>query len=224
MLKNNAHSGHRKRLRERFLSEKVFDHELLELILYYVRPVVNTNVMAHELLENFKSISGVLNADIDELQKVSGIGKESAVFFKVLLEGVCRYNDSKQNNILLDSYELLEKYFLDYFGNSNSELCTIAVMGSSMELLNTISLPLEQLIGGGVSKRDIIELLLKNNTYRIVTGINHIYGAKAPSPKDFAVISIFVELCKPLGIEIIDAVICIDDFSYSMRKHGAFSF
>lgn len=60
MSEKNSHAGHRSRMRQRFLTagqDGLFEHELLELILFYARPVVNTNGIAHELTQEFGSLS-----------------------------------------------------------------------------------------------------------------------------------------------------------------------
>ena len=54
----SLHDGHRDRMRERFLQtgfEGMEDHEALELILYYFFPRINTNPIAHRLIETFGS-------------------------------------------------------------------------------------------------------------------------------------------------------------------------
>ncbi len=52
------HDGHRERMRERFLQtgfEGMEDHEALELLLYYFFPRINTNPIAHRLIDTFGS-------------------------------------------------------------------------------------------------------------------------------------------------------------------------
>ena len=66
----NEHSGHRSRMRERFLHTHFagFDeHQILEMILFYVYPRTDTNPLAHRLLETFGSIASVLDAPMDRL-------------------------------------------------------------------------------------------------------------------------------------------------------------
>ena len=50
------HSGHRERLRSRFLETGITgfsEHELLELLLFYSIPRANTNSISHALLQRF---------------------------------------------------------------------------------------------------------------------------------------------------------------------------
>jgi len=81
MNDKNTHAGHRSRMRQRFLSsgqDGLFEHELLELILFYARPVVNTNGIAHDLTDQFGSLSKVLSAGEEKLREVKGVGAGGA--------------------------------------------------------------------------------------------------------------------------------------------------
>ena len=60
------HSGHRQRMRERFVKqglEGFAPHEILELLLFYAIPQKNVNPIAHQLINRFGSLYGVLNAE-----------------------------------------------------------------------------------------------------------------------------------------------------------------
>ena len=98
------HSGHRQRMRERIEKnglDSLADHEVLEVLLYYVQPRVNTNQQAHRLMKKFGSLSAVLNADVTALMEVEGIGEKSALFLSSLSEISRRY--------MIDSFEHRKK-------------------------------------------------------------------------------------------------------------------
>ena len=79
----SIHDGHRQRLKDRFCKEGLdnFDeHQVLELLLFYCIPRMDTNPIAHALLQRFGSLSQVLEAPVEELEKVPGIGHNAAVF------------------------------------------------------------------------------------------------------------------------------------------------
>lgn len=83
MSGNNHHSGHRERLRNRFIAngdKSLYNHEILEMLLFYPIPRLNTNNIAHELIKRFGSLKNVLTADKNELQSVKGMGETSASF------------------------------------------------------------------------------------------------------------------------------------------------
>ena len=88
MSTKNLHSGHRRRMRDRFISSSreltsVSDHEVIEMLLYNSCRRGNTNETAHELINRFGSISGVLGAEEDELCRIRGVGPQTARFLKL---------------------------------------------------------------------------------------------------------------------------------------------
>ena len=87
------HSGHRARLRREFLTrpESFPDHKVLELLLFYVQPRKDTNPLAHELMERFGSLQGVLDAPPEALEQVKGVGERSSALFLAIKELGRRY-------------------------------------------------------------------------------------------------------------------------------------
>ena len=82
----NLHANHRKRMKDKFLRfgfEPFNDHEILEMLLYYALPQVDTNEIAHELINKFGSFYAVLEADEEDLVNVEGMGQASAHFLQL---------------------------------------------------------------------------------------------------------------------------------------------
>ncbi len=89
MASEHTHTGHRERLKSRFLQQglgDVTEIQALELRLCYANPRGDTNPTAHALLERCGSLSQVLEAPMEELKKVSGIGDHGAVLLKLVVE------------------------------------------------------------------------------------------------------------------------------------------
>ena len=87
------HDGHRQRLKTEFLArpDSFPDRKLLELLFFYANPRSDTNPLAHELIDRFGSLAGVLDAPPEELCKVKGMGKHGAVLLKTVKELSGRY-------------------------------------------------------------------------------------------------------------------------------------
>lgn len=227
MAEKHIHSGHRQRMKQRFLNypaEFMYDHELLEIALYYTRPVVNTNDTAHDLISANGSLSKVLGLPVSELEKVKGIGSGSALFIKILHEGILRYLAHSCENTVLSSVSDIKAMFEDYFRGSDTELCCITTISPSMSLMNTICLPYSDVADNSISQRELAELLITHNTYRMMIGLYRPYAQSTPMPSDMAITHLFSELSVPLGIELIDCVVCGISGSFSMREKAAFSF
>ena len=89
-IKNKSiHIGHRERLRNRFLKEGLDNFEdiqVLELLLFYCIPRKDTNPIAHALLDRFGSLSQVLDAEVEDLEKVPGISDHGATLLRLVTE------------------------------------------------------------------------------------------------------------------------------------------
>lgn len=86
--RGELHKGHRKRFRLRMKEVsrndgRVFDHELLELLLFRSIRRANTNDTAHMLVNKFGSVENALAAAPEELREIKGIGKTSAAHLKL---------------------------------------------------------------------------------------------------------------------------------------------
>jgi len=78
--------GHRSRLIERFLQtgfDGFADYEIVELLLSLNTPRKDCKPMAKEAIKNLSNIVGVLDASINELMQINGIGPSNAIGVKI---------------------------------------------------------------------------------------------------------------------------------------------
>lgn len=116
----NPHEGHRERMRERFANggfDNYRPHEVLEQILFYSLPRVNTNEIAHRLLDECGDLMDILHADRADLMKTHGIGKKSAEYICSIIPRVSdmilrQYRELAELNIY--NIAFLGDWFLSY--------------------------------------------------------------------------------------------------------------
>jgi DNA repair protein RadC len=87
IVKNIGPTGHRHRLRERFRNtgrKGLADYELLELLLTYAIPRVDTKPAAKALLKQFKTTFNVLQQSHERLVEIKGIGPEAATYIGLI--------------------------------------------------------------------------------------------------------------------------------------------
>ena len=62
-----VHDGHRERMRQRFIDyggQNLNSHELIEMLLYYAYPRIDTNEKAHKILDEYNgSVTRLVNSD-----------------------------------------------------------------------------------------------------------------------------------------------------------------
>ncbi len=84
-MAENAHVGHRERLRQRFAQgEDLGDEAILELLLCYAIPQRDVRPLAQELMAFYGSLHAVINADLAELCGFAGIKQAAAVLIRLV--------------------------------------------------------------------------------------------------------------------------------------------
>ena len=121
------HDGHREKMRQRFLKsglDSFADHEALELLLYYAIPRRDTNPIAHALMDRYGSLSAVLAAPVEDLQKVEGIGESAAILLKLVprLCAKARLADADRQELILNTASRAGAYLLERFYGEQNEV------------------------------------------------------------------------------------------------------
>ncbi|MGN8897698.1 JAB domain-containing protein [Flavonifractor sp. HCP28S3_F3] len=218
-----THDGHRQRLKTEFLArpDSFPDHKLLELLLFYANPRSDTNPLAHELIDHFGSLAGILDATPEELQKVKGVGEHAAVLFKAVKEFSGRYltvrtqvDDTARNS--RDYYTLLRPYF---FGARNEMLCLLCLDGKH-KVLGIRKLGEGNVNAVNVTTRLIAEAALSLNASAVVLAHNHVSGIAFPSDDDVATTNSLAPILSTLGVALVDHLIFVDDDMVSLRDSG----
>lgn len=227
MGKGSIHSGHRDRMRNRFLtlgSGGFSEHEILELLLFYSIPRANTNETAHALIERFGSLENVLAAAPEELMTIKGIKSESAFVIRLMHDLCKRYSATSDISADLSDGEKLEGFLTGYFSENHGNVCLLLDMTPHGELRSTKCLPTSALLSGELGSREIAELVVRNGFIRVVIG-QCIDGEQCvPDVSCYSLTRLFAETLAPLGTELHDHIICCSGKCFSMRKNGSFSF
>lgn len=209
--KLNPHANHRARLRETFRkagTDKIPDHNLLELLLFYSIPRKDTNEIAHRLLATFGSLDRVFNAPYERLLEVEGMGESSALLIS-MIPGICRryIESTTEKKINLSEPEMMTEYVVSKFYGEKIEKFLMICLDSTGNLINCCEL------GSGttgtvmVDKRLTLETAFRNNADTVVFAHNHPNGIAAPSKEDINMTTEFSSLFRKVGIRLADHII-----------------
>ncbi|MDR1821820.1 MAG: hypothetical protein LBQ91_05205, partial [Oscillospiraceae bacterium] len=136
---DNLHSGHRQRLKRQLLEhglDSINDIGTLELLLYYTNRRKDTNPIAHTLLREFGTVSGVFDASLEALKAVEGVGEESAILLKLVPQLGRRYLISRaQENAVISSSDDAGRFFLPYFFSETNEMVFIACLDAKQKVV-----------------------------------------------------------------------------------------
>ncbi len=227
MDSKNPHAGHRSRMRKRFLAsgfDALYEHELIELMLFYARPVVNTNNIAHALTDEFGSLGKALSADKDKLCKVEGVGSSGALFIKLMHDFSTSYLKRSHSSETLNTVKQLSDCISEQFSSSQAKICNILCLSAQSELLRSITLPVDDITNGSISQKELASMILKSGAFSVCIGLNHGNALALPKDSDFIVTRIFAEILSAVGISFRDCIIYGNENCFSMRSNGAFSF
>lgn len=212
------YTGHRARLRERFMKEPraVPDYEVLEMLLHLVIPRKDTKPLAKALLEHFGNIRGIACARDLELKKVPECGS-SVIFLRTLIqEVVARYHEEALIREIYDVDVMMKALMSRFSGCSHEELWVAVMNHHERRILNW--LPVAKGFDSTVAcpQRDIIRVVLNNEGDAFVLVHNHPSGHPMPSLADQVFTSSLYKTCARLGIKLVEHIIVGGGCCYSM--------
>lgn len=222
------HQGHRRRLRERFRQtgfEGFEKHEMLELLLFYSIPQKDTNSLAHGLLEQFGSLSGVFDASYEDLLKAQGISENSATLIKMIPQLASAYlGDRNDPGMVLDSAEKAGAFLLSKYIGVTNERVYLLCLDNKLKLLNCVLVSEGSLSRVNFHPRQILQQALQCSASTIILGHNHPYGTALPSDTDILMTQQLFEMAQVLEITLRDHIIVAGDDFVSLAQSGFLNF
>ena len=219
-----VHDGHRGRLKRRFAEhglDNFDDVNVLELLLFYVRPRQDTNVIAHALLEYFGSLDRVLEADIADLERVSGVGHETAVYLHLIPQVSRRYMMRKSApGERLDSTEAAGKYLVPLFMHERDEVVYMLCLDSQCGLINRRLMARGAANSAEVSTRQIVEFALSQNASKVILAHNHPNGVALPSREDEQTTARLLSALAAVEVELVDHIVVAGGDYVSFAESG----
>ena len=222
---SNLHEGHREKLRNRFIQDKGFenfeDHQILELLLFYAKARQDTNPLAHELLDRFGSLKGVLEARPEQLMTVSGVGDQAATLISMVvpLTRVWHRCAMELPDRIGNSREA-ESYCLSILAGERTERFYVVSLNAQCKVLGRRKISEGSLSEVSAYPRMVMETALNYNAHSVLLCHNHPGGTCAPSPEDITSTIQLQQLLNGVGILVLDHIIVANDKTYSMIQHG----
>ena len=222
---NNIHKDHRSRMKNRY-KETGFngfsDHEILELLLFYGIPNGDVNPLAHRLLDRFSNISTIMDAPIEALTSVNGVGEHTALLLKLIPDLCRKYMLDKNNpskNIYLSNTAALGEFVRHRFiGVTQEQFYAIFLDNNCKVIKHGV------MFEGGINAvhvnfRSIAEAALGCQATCVAFAHNHPKASAKPSIEDARLTVQLANTLKPLGIEIVDHIIVSDTEYVSLRHY-----
>lgn len=222
----SIHEGHRQRLKNRFREEGLdqFDEiQVLELLLFYAIPQKDTNPLAHQLLTRFGSLAQVLEATVEELEKVPGIGTNAATLLHLTMD-LARYYmvNRTARSAVLTSTEKCGDYLLPYFLGRRNETVFLLCLDAKCKVLACKEVGEGSVNSASVPVRRIVEMALSLNATSVVLAHNHPSGLALPSGEDVQTTRRLATALDAVDITLADHIVVADDDYVSMAQSGLY--
>jgi DNA repair protein RadC len=222
---NDLNTGHRSRLKTRFLNSPrraLPDYEILEMILFYTIVRKDTKPIAKILLKKFGSLAGIVFADDASLKTIAGVGEGVIFFIKLLADFFSRLCVPQQKGEVhvLSSWLAVLNYCQLTMGFKKSESFRVLMLNKKNVLIAD-----EFIDAGTVDKiaiypREISKMTLLHGAAAIILVHNHPSGDPNPSREDIEITNKIIEALLPISVAMHDHVIVAEHNHFSFRAAG----
>ncbi|MDR0936697.1 MAG: DNA repair protein RadC [Oscillospiraceae bacterium] len=223
-MPGNLHRGHRLRVKAKFADfglDSFSEHEILELLLFYSIPQGDTNETAHRLINRFGSLAEVLDAPLNALTAVKGIGINSAALIKLVPSIARRYSIEKTSRIEEDrviSPDDAGRYILPYFASAATEETCLLLLTAVGNIISCRKIFDGSINATEVSRYKIVRAAIEANAAGVVLAHNHPSGIAIPGKQDIAATTGINAALKLVGIKLVDHIIVAGNDWVSMRQ------
>ena len=218
------HKGHRQRLKDRFLREGLDNFEelyVLELLLYYCIPRVDTNPIAHALLDHFGSLTAVFEATPEERKRVPGIGDNAATFLTLIPQAGSFYQIKRaQPGEILHTISQCGNYLVPYFYGRENETVFLLCLDAKCKVLACKLVGEGSVNSANIPIRRVVEIALNTNATTVVLAHNHPSGLALPSHEDVETTLRLARAMEAVEITLADHIVVADNDFVSMAQSG----
>lgn len=218
--------GHRKRLRERFMKvglDGFADYEVVELLLTLAIPRSDVKRAAKALIERFGNLRAILDAPLDELREVEGIGSVASVALRIIRAAATLYlQQGAEGTEFVTDKRQLEITWRTRIGALRNEVFEVAYLDSGHRLLRD---GIERLEEGTIDRatvypRRVVESALRRGAAALVLAHNHPNGRVEPTEQDKLLTRALILAAETVHLKTVDHLIVSVDTVFSFRKAG----
>lgn len=216
----NLHSGHRKRVRDRFIKNCSLDgmpeNNVLEFLLFYAIPRADTNELAHRLLNEFGSLKGVFDAPFEALVNIDGVGEKTASLIKLVpsLTKVYLEESASEIKYILTTQDAVA-YLRPKFTAENNEKLVMLCLNNIGKILKCSVISSGNINSAEIDVRKIISEIINSKATAVIIAHNHPGGVCAPSKSDRDMTYRLSRMLTDVHARLLNHIIITDDDYFS---------
>ena len=213
--------GHRERLRQRFVNSgrsAMADYELLELLLTYALPRIDTKPLAKKLLHQCGTLPAVLQQPYERLMQVKGIGSTSAIFLKIIHASLTRSMETAvEDQTPISGPDDIFAYVRFHLGSRTRECVYALYLDNAKRVLHHCEVSSGTIDRTALYPREVLKPALLYDAVGLVLVHNHPDGLPVPSEEDHELTRKLESVAGTLGISLIDHMIVTRTQAYSLK-------
>jgi len=216
--------GHRQRLREKFLKgglKGFLDYEVIELLLTLGTPRRDCKQQAREALKKFQSLRGVLEASVDELQEIKGIGPRNIIALRLIQEVSRRFlKERMMGKPYCHSSEEVFDYLYHALRDLRKEKFKVLFLDAKNRILEEKTVFEGTVDSSAVYPREIMKEALRSNSSSLIFVHNHPSGDPEPSVSDREITKELVFAANVMQLKVLDHIIIGNNCYFSFADEG----
>ena len=193
------------------------------MLLTLAIPRSDVKQPAKALIARFGNLRGILDAPLEELQEIKGIGSVAPAALRIIraAAALCLQQAAEGAECLADP-DRLSAFWRMRIGALRDEVFEVAYLDTGYRLLRD---GVERLEEGTIDRatvypRRVVEAALKRGAAALVLAHNHPNGHLQPSEQDKTLTRALVLAAETVHLKIIDHLIVSADGVFSFRKAG----
>lgn len=217
-------SGHRERVRRRFLDEGLDgfkDYEALEMLLFYAIPRQDTKVIAKRLIDQFGSLQAVFHTPPDRLMQEAGLTEATAALIAMLPQLARKIEEQQaQENARIRSTLDAGRDVIAMFRSRQDESVRILCLNASGKVVRRARIAEGDVNAVHFPIRKLVEEALACKAVSVILAHNHPGGTMVPSQEDLDATKAAKAALETVGIRLLDHLIVSGDNYCSLREEG----
>lgn len=210
-MKINLHKGHRARVRARYINsglDSFEDHEVLELLLYYCYPQIDTNEIAHKMIRTFGSLHNLFGSNPLDIMKECNVTENVAVLVSLTPDLSKRYSIGRWGKKeVLNTTADLGAFAKTLFAGYMCEYFHVICLDSQNQLLKVEMIREGTVDAVEVYIREVVEIAFRHKASGVVLAHNHPSGYLKASKKDIEITKSVAIVLTPMKITLVDHII-----------------
>ncbi len=209
--------------RERVLrgaGSQVSAAELLAVVLGSGPPGESALALASRMLADFGGLDGVLQASVQRLLCVRGLGQAKVAKLKALHALTVRQAEDELRSQPMRDAGSVSRYFQRQLGHRSREIFAVAFLDARHHLLQ-----FEELFSGSIDRahvhpRELLRRGLELNAAAVILAHNHPSRVAEPSQADLHLTAELVELLHKVDIRVLDHFVIARSDWVSLASRG----